>query len=387
MKQDDTEDTAYLAGGGRRKLLVRGAQSLAALAAGWLVGGRVAQAKPIATAGDVPTVDRVSITVVTDSYHHAFEPPIRTDAVTVKRAGFHVAPGRQPAKTLQNEWGLSLHIESSRADEHKRVLLDFGYTPHTLLNNLALLGIDPSQIDALALSHGHVDHFGGLAGFLAAFRGRLRARLPLFVGGEECFCERDLVIPGNAGYFGVVDRQAIRDAGLLVTFADRPSIIAEHGITTGRIELRSFERVLAPTRMTLGATDLSGCSATQTESQKPVGTTVPDDFGHEIAAAYKVGARGLVVMTSCGHRGVVNSVRAAMEVTGVNKLLAVIGGFHLAPYPRDYQLATAKALLDLNPGFVVPTHCSGEGFARIVSDEMVGRFIRSSTGTTFTFAA
>ncbi len=163
-----------------------------------------------------------------------------------------VSPKRdEPLRTLQNEWGLSLHAESARGPETRRVLLDFGYTPGTLLNNLSVLRIDPSRLDAMALSHGHVDHFGGMAGFLAAFRERLRPRLPLYLGGEECFCERDLVIPGNAGYFGAMDRQAIRDAGLNVTFAPNPSLVADHGITTGQIRLDSFEKVLSSVRSSL----------------------------------------------------------------------------------------------------------------------------------------
>ena len=386
MNQDDQDQAPYLAESGRRDLLIRGTRSLAALAAGGLVGARVAQAQPIAVRDGTPSVDRLSITVVTDSYHHAFERAISRGALTVSRTGFSVAPGKRPDRTLQNEWGLSLHVESSRRNEVRRVLLDFGYTPATLLNNLALLGIDPAKLDALALSHGHVDHFGGLAGFLAEFRGRLRERLPLYLGGEDCFCERDLVIPGNAGYFGAIDRQSIRDAGLVVTFAPAPSLVADHGVSTGRVELQSFERVLAPTRMTIALTDAQGCTPDDGGSRR-AGDVVADDFGHEIAMAYQVGQRGLVVMTSCGHRGVVNSVRAAMKATGVDKLLAVLGGFHLAPSPHDYQLATAKALLDLNPEFVVPMHCSGEHFIRIVSDQMGERFVRSSTGSTFTFAA
>lgn len=383
---EDHDDSPYIAESGRRDLLIRGTRSLAALAAGGLTGGRVAQAQPIAPHGSAPSVDRLSVMVVTDSYHHAFERPVTKGALSVTRTAFSVAPGRQPDRTLQSEWGLSLHIESTRRDEVRRVLLDFGYTPATLLNNVALLGIDPARLDALALSHGHVDHFGGLAGFLGQYRGRLRERLPLYLGGEDCFCERDLVIPGNAGYFGAIDRQAIRDAGLVVTFAPAPSLVADHGISTGRIELQSFERVLAPTRMTIASTDAQGCTADGNTSRK-AGDVVPDDFGHEIAMAYTVGQRGLVVMTSCGHRGVVNSVRAAMKATSVDKVLAVLGGFHLAPYPHDYQLATARALLELNPEFVIPMHCSGEHFIRIVSDEMGERFVRSSTGSTFNFAA
>ena len=384
MITHDDQDFPYMGASKRRRLLIRGPQSLAALAAGGLVGGRIAEAAPVTSPRDIQPVDRLRITVVTDSYHHAFESPLVREGLTVERTGFVVAPGVAPTKTLQNEWGLSLHVESMQSTERRRVLLDFGYTPHTLLNNLELLRLDPALIDALALSHGHVDHFGGLAGFLAKFQGKLRDGLPLFVGGEECFCERELVLPGSVGNFGAIDRQSIREAGLTVTFADGPSVIAEHGFTTGRIELRSFERVLVPTRMHAD-TDPAPCGAAGVSDASTV--AVPDDFVHEIALAYLVRGRGLVVMTSCGHRGVVNSVQAAIDASGVSQVLAVIGGFHLAPHPPEYQEATAKALVAIGARFIVPMHCSGERFIRLLEEEAATAFIRSSTGTTFDFAA
>ena len=114
---------------------------------------------------------------------------------------------------------------------------------------------------------------------------------------------------------------------------------------------------------------------------------MPDDFEHEQATAYHVKGRGLVVMTSCGHRGIVNSVRAAMKVSGVDKVHAVLGGFHLAPQAMEYQRQTLAELKAINPDVLVPMHCSGEAFVSMVQQEMGDKFIRSSTGTRFTFAA
>ena len=76
------------------------------------------------------------------------------------------------------------------------MLVDFGFTPQALNNNLKLLEVQPSALDALVLSHGHYDHFGGLAGVLAENKGKLRQKLPLYVGGEDCFCAREWTAPG-----------------------------------------------------------------------------------------------------------------------------------------------------------------------------------------------
>lgn len=382
-----TQD-AYIASAGRRRLLRAGAGSLTALAAGGLFGGRVAVAAPIDKPADIPVVDRVAIRVVTDSYHHAFEPPRTLGNLQVQRLGFAVRPGVPPRRTLQNEWGLALHVESARGAETRQVLLDFAYTPEALLNNLLLCGIDAGQLDAIALSHGHYDHFGGMVGFLEANRGKLKPGLPFYLGSEECFCTRELNVPGEGGSFGALDREAIRNAGMTVTFAERPSILASHGFTTGTIARNSFERVLAPTRMTVGMKDGLGCApAGLPEAKRALTTAVPDDFEHEQAIVYMLKGRGLVVMTSCGHRGIVNSVRRAMQVAGTDKVHAVLGGFHLAPHAPDYQRQTLAELKAINPDFLIPMHCSGETFISMVQAEMPERFVRSSTGTRFIFSA
>lgn len=379
------DDSQYLGSPARRGLLRAGAGSLAALAAGGLFGGRVAQAQPINAPSGVPVVDRLAVRVVTDSYHHAFEPPRTLGTLQVQRLGFAVAPRQAPRRTLQNEWGLSLHLESTRGSETRNVLVDFGYTPEALLNNLLLTGVDVSRLDALALSHGHFDHFGGMVGFLDAHKGRLKSGLPFYLGSEECFCTRELNVPGEGGGFGVLDRDAIRTAGLTVTFADKPSVMADHGFTTGVIARASFERVLSPTRMTPGLQNGLGCAPEKLSEAKRTMSVIPDDFEHEQATAYHVKGKGLVVMTSCGHRGIVNSVRAAMKIAGTDKVYAVLGGFHLAPHTVDYQRQTAAELKAINPEFLIPMHCSGETFISIVQAEMPDKFVRSSTGTRFVF--
>jgi 7,8-dihydropterin-6-yl-methyl-4-(beta-D-ribofuranosyl)aminobenzene 5'-phosphate synthase len=139
-----------------------------------------------------------------------------------------------------------MHVETRRGTETKNTLVDFGFTPEALVNNLELLGIDPAKLDALVLSHGHYDHFGGLVGFLKQHNGKLKPNLPLYVGGEEAFCSREWTAPPVKGDFGTLDRKALEDANLTVTYAEGPSLVADHGFTSGQIGLASFEKVLSP---------------------------------------------------------------------------------------------------------------------------------------------
>src|SRR5690606_13040428 len=105
-------------------------------------------------------------------------------------------------------------------------------------------------------------------GFLEATQGKLKPDLPFYLGGEECFCSRELNVPGNPGNFGVMDREAIKRAGLVVTFAEKPSILASHGFTTGRIAADTFEKVLSPTRMSAGMQGALGCDPARLDPAK-----------------------------------------------------------------------------------------------------------------------
>ena len=212
----------YLGSRSRRRLLgASGATAFTGLLGGLLSGIETATAQ--ALSGAVPEVDRLSVRVVTDSYHHAFEPGRRIGDVNVERYAFALSK-EPPRKALQNEWGLAMHLESARGTETRQVMIDFGYTPETLNNNLELLGIDPARLDALVLSHGHYDHFGGMVGFLQAHRAKLKPGLPFYLGGEECFCTREAGVGASAGSFGALDRKAIADAKLRVMFAEKPCL-------------------------------------------------------------------------------------------------------------------------------------------------------------------
>lgn len=384
MSNEDRKADEVVSATRRNLLCASGVGTLAALFGGFVPGLSGARAQTVGDA--VPVVDRLEVQVVTDSFHQALAPSQSLHGIDIRRFSLPVTE-QQPRHSLLSEFGLSLHLTSQQQDETREILLDFGYTPEALLNNMSILGIEPERLSALVLSHGHYDHFGGLLGFLQATRDRLPAGIPLYVGGEECFCTRELNIPERIGNFGYLDREAIRDLDVEITFAERPSIVADHAFTTGQIAADTFERVLSPTRMRVGITDGVGCFPEELSAEKRDVSVIPDDFEHEQATCFHVRDRGLVVITSCGHRGVVNSTRRAMAVAGTDRVHAILGGFHLSPHTDEYVRETVIMLKEIGPDLVVPMHCTGEAFHRIMAEEMPDNFVRSYNGSRYVFGA
>jgi 7,8-dihydropterin-6-yl-methyl-4-(beta-D-ribofuranosyl)aminobenzene 5'-phosphate synthase len=369
----------------RRDVLCGGGASAFTLMIAALLGD-TQPARAATISGSVPEIDALAVRVVVDSFQFAVAPSRSLEGVEIQHFGWGIRKDSPPGRTLVSEFGLAMHVETRRGTQTRSTLVDFGFTPDALINNTELLGIDPSVLDALVLSHGHYDHFGGLVGFLQKHKSRLKPKLPLYVGGEDCFCSRQWTGPPVRGDFGVLDRKALKEANLLVTYAEGASLVAEHGFTTGQIGLRSFEKLLSPTAMKIGVEGGVGCYAERLPENERTQTVVPDQFRHELAIGFNLKGKGLVVLTSCSHRGVVNAVRQAQAASGIEKVHALIGGFHLAPYQDDYVQQTVAALKEINIDYVIPLHCTGEPFYDKARAEMPGKVLRSYTGTRFVFS-
>lgn len=322
-----------------------------------------------------PVVDSLSVRVVVDSVFDQFMPKATHPSVTIE----HVGRIRSNLNsTLAGEWGLSLHLESRNAGATSQYLLDFGYTPEILVRNLTLLGIEPERLNGLILSHGHRDHYGGLPGFVAQYRDRMRDDLQLFAGGRETFREKWVGSRDEEpASWGALDRAALEAARVETVCCDTAQALAGP-FTTGNIARRSFERVLPNTLVEPTPVDHF------TEDERR-GRLVPDRHPDEHATCYVVRGRGLVVISSCSHCGVLNAVRTAMAVSGVDKLHAVVGGFHLGVAPPDYVDHTIAEMKALAPDVIIPMHCTGRTFIAKLRAEMPDRLIDWNTGSRFTF--
>jgi 7,8-dihydropterin-6-yl-methyl-4-(beta-D-ribofuranosyl)aminobenzene 5'-phosphate synthase len=350
---------------------------------------RSANAAPVRI--EAPIVDELVIQEITDSAHDIFLRGAEAPGLNVRRPGL---PGAALGRTLESEWGLALYLESRRGETSKRYLLDFGFTPDVYANNLDLLKIDVSKVDALIISHGHYDHVGGLIGFLEANRARMREDLRLYTGGEDNFCRRFSRDPNGAFVdFGpVLDRRKLKALNVLPVMSEAPIVIEDQAFTSGAVPRASFEHVLPNTWVAYGESNGVGCNVDayanhHFTADELAGKPQPDQHWHEHATCFRLGDRGLVVITSCGHGGIINTLRRVQEITGVEKIYALVGGFHLAPAPDDYLRAVMAELKTFDLEHVMPMHCSGQNFIDLAKKEMAEKLVLCGTGSSFTFTA
>jgi 7,8-dihydropterin-6-yl-methyl-4-(beta-D-ribofuranosyl)aminobenzene 5'-phosphate synthase len=309
----------------------------------------------------ITTVDRLTIWALTDNTYDANRP----DAAIAKR--FRAGPGR----LVHAEHGLSLLAEAVVGGRAASCLFDFATDPAGVLGNAALLGVDPGAASAFALSHGHWDHSLGAVELLTRSRGRLAAGTPFFVG-EEAFAHRYATRPGQTTPtdLGRLRREALEHLGLAVREVRTPTEIVPGGYLTGNIaRVTSYEQVAPSYLVERG------------------GRLEHDTFSGEQALFFPVKGKGLVVVSGCAHAGIVNTVMQARAASGVEKVHAVLGGFHLTGAHPDVIRQTVADLQALEPDFVVPAHCSGfetlVAFARAMPEQLV----LCSAGTRFEFGA
>ena len=112
---------------------------------------------------------------------------------------------------------------------------------------------------------------------------------------------------------------------------------------------------------------------------------IPDPFHDDQGLAIHVKNKGLVVIGGCSHAGIINTIKHFQTLTGVNKIHAVLGGFHLSGQNEKIIGPTVEEMKALDPDYVVPMHCTGWKAINTFAAEMPGQFILNSVGTTYIF--
>ena len=230
---------------------------------------------------------------------------------------------------LRAEHGFSALVDATVDGRTRRVLFDAGITPDGLIGNLDRLGIAPDTFEAIVFSHGHFDHVMGLDGVARRLG---HTNMPVLVH-PDFWTKRRLVGPDAAFELPTPSRQAIEGAGFVIIEDQQPSFLLDGQLLiTGEVDRTTdFELGMPPAHQ-----------------KWQDGGWRPDQAVHDDqAVVLHVRDKGLVVLTGCGHSGIVNIVRHAKRITGIDKVYAVLGGFHL----RDGDIIpkTVTALAAENP--------------------------------------
>ncbi len=305
-------------------------------------------------------VDRVEMLTLVDNY---------VDVLLAGGPGFTRAglarkgEGEIPRHTLLAEHGLSLLITVYRDGVRHTVLLDTGYNSATMLHNMDYLNVDPANIEAVVLSHGHMDHSGGLYPLLERLN-----RSVTVVAHPDAFRQRFLVRPqlGKLSFPVTADKGDLRNLNAEFVEASGPVYLAENTIlVTGEVpRTTGFEKGMPGAFLEEG------------------GEMVPDSIRDDQAVLIKLAGRGLVVISGCAHSGIINSVLYARQITGESRVAAVIGGFHLSGSDMEPVIeSTVSELKQLSPDLIMPMHCTGWNAIRRLQSEFPDSFVLSSVGT------
>jgi len=255
------------------------------------------------------------------------------------------------------EWGLSILVEV----DGLRILMDTGLS-YSAVNNAALLGVDLSAVDQIVLSHGHADHTGGL-------RDVLRVRGEVEVVGHPDIWTAKYVRRGAkpARYCGIpFSREELESQGARFKLTREPLRISEHVMTSGEVPMvTDYEQIEDNLFVRAG------------DSLQP--DVLADDLALIINADF-----GLVVVLGCAHRGAVNTLRHAQNLTGNGSVYAVIGGAHLFRASDERLKRTVFELKGMGIRWLGLSHCTGFDAAACLAREFEGVFFMNNAGTRFT---
>ncbi len=261
---------------------------------------------------------------------------------------------------FSGEWGLSILVEAGG----EAVLLDAGLGD-AVVKNADVGGVDLGKISKVVISHGHADHTGGLRPLLR----RLGKQVEVY-GHPAMWDKKYAYVKPPAGgtgryrYIGVpYCREELEGLGASFVLHREPVWLNENMVVTGEVPMTtSFEQV------------------DDNMFVNKDGDFVPDELPDDRALVVKT-AKGLVVVLGCAHRGMVNTLLHAREITGVQEIYAVVGGTHLIRAKEDQLRETVEALRRLGVARIGVSHCTGLAAAALLAREFGAAFFFNNAGT------
>lgn len=268
------------------------------------------------------------------------------------------------------EHGFSSLVTVTEGDQPRSLLFDFGFSEQGAAFNAEALGADLKSVQIMALSHGHLDHVGGLFR-ISELVGKKGIKLVLHPAAFTD--QRSLKISDEIKLsmpsFSI---EKARAAGVDVVVTEEPyGMLGESVFFLGEIpRATDFEK---------GAANLR-CVEDGVDKQ--------DHIYDDSAIVAHLRGKGLVVLSGCAHSGIINTVRYAQRTSGIEQVHAIVGGFHLTGPDTDAVIEkTIEAFQEIGPDYIVPTHCTGRKAVMKIEKAMPEKFVLNMAGTKLTFAA
>lgn len=258
-------------------------------------------------------------------------------------------------------FGLSALLEVSAADVKKTILYDTNSEAMPVLRNLEIMGKSLDDVTTIFLSHCHYDHTDGLGGILEA----MDRPVPV-IAHPEIFRPCFEINPDGVRHIGIVGetQRSFEQKGAIFTFAQNALNLMTGVTTTGEIERTTAFEVLE---------DLY----TVIEGE------VVQDHERDDAAVVLNLEQGLVILTGCCHAGIVNTMRHAKKITGVDKIHAVVGGLHFMDASEEKVSKSVEALAEVD--WIFAGHCTGFDGLRRIAAAHGDRSARIQTGSMVRF--
>lgn len=317
-------------------------------------------------------VEAVTITTLMDNSVDLFMPDqgpaLRTGPRFEPATECSVMTDREVPDALVAEHGFSVLVTVTKGGRDHRLLFDAGTSPNGVLENMRRLDVDPTSIEAIVCSHGHFDHTAGLAGLLRLLGPR---GMPVLIH-PHFWRRRRVLLPGrDPQELPTTSARALTEVGFEIIENEQPSFLLDGAVlVTGEVP-----------------------RSTGYEPGFPIQQALLDDEWRpdplvldEQALIVNVRDKGLIVITGCGHAGVVNISRYARRLTGDQPLHGLLGGFHLnGPLYEPLIPRVLGDLAELDPHVLVPAHCTGWRAQHAMAARFGDAFVPNSIGTRFRF--
>lgn len=342
----------------RREFLQATAAAGVGIAATDLIHAAPSAAVP--TKIQIPESDKIIITVITDNLSDLG----RLDYKIAKRP----SPTNSPLDAaVHAEHGLAYNVETVVEGKTHSCLFDFASDPRGVLKNLDLLKVDLQRVEAFCMSHDHWDHQAAMVEVLKAKKQEFGRNIPFYIG-EQYFAGTYQKRPSGAILkINLLKREEIEALGFVrIVEVKGPTSIIPGAYFPGRIERTTDYEVLQPQFLAKSGSDY-----------------VQESFPGEQVLIMNAKGKGLVVLSGCAHRGIVNAVKTAQMVTGIEKVHAVIGGCHLINAKPEVILKSVADIRAINPDYIVPMHCTGYEAISTFAREMPDKFILNTAGTKY----